>query len=104
MHSKLSLSKLHNLSSKRFISKSAFITCALVLVLSTKSFSKDPTDIPNFPSVNTPGSDNNNPSAHPPHTNAPFDAGLTVLLAAGIGYGFKKARDSRRMPAEAVEK
>lgn len=104
MHSKLALSKLRHLSSERFISKSAFITCALVLVLSTKSFSKDPTDIPNFPSVNTPGSDNNNPNAHPPHANAPFDAGLTILLAAGIGYGFKKARDNRRMPGEAVEK
>ncbi|HET9280007.1 MAG TPA: hypothetical protein VFN95_17555 [Flavitalea sp.] len=104
MHSKLSLSKLQHLSSKRFISKSVFITSALVLVLSTKSFSKDPTDIPNFPSVNTPGSDNNNPNAHPPHTSAPFDAGLTILLAAGIGYGFKKARDNRRMYGEAVEK
>ncbi|HKH60649.1 MAG TPA: hypothetical protein VKA49_07450 [Flavitalea sp.] len=104
MHSKLSLSKLQNLSSKRFISKSAFITCGLVLALSTKSFSKDPSDIPNFPSVSTPGSDNNNPQAHPPHTSAPFDAGLTILLAAGIGYGFKKARDNRRMYGEAVEK
>jgi hypothetical protein len=104
MHSKLSLSKFQHLSGKRFISKSVVITCALVLVLSTKSFSKDPTDIPNFPSVSTPGSDNNNPSAHPPHTSAPFDAGLTILLAAGIGYGFKKARDNRRMYREAVEK
>ena len=104
MYSKLSLSKLENLSKKRFISKSAFITCALVLALSTKSFSKDPSDVPNFPSVSTPGSDNNNPQAHPPHTSAPFDAGLTILLAAGVGYGFKKARDNRRISGGAVEK
>ena len=104
MYSKLSLSKLQKLSRKGFVRKSAFITCALVLALSTKSFSKDPSDIPNFPSVNTPGSDNNNPNAHPPHTSAPFDAGFTILLAAGIGYGFKKARDNRRTSGEAVEK
>ena len=98
--SPLSLQKLF----KNRISKSAIITCAFVLAFSTKSFSKDPEEIPNFPSVTTPGTDNNSPKAHPPHTNAPFDAGLTILLAAGIGYGFKKARDNRRMLETSEEK
>ena len=28
--------------------------------------------------------------------NIPFDGGLTLLLAAGAGYGVKRFRDSRR--------
>ena len=29
-------------------------------------------------------------------TNTPIDGGLTLLLAAGIGYGVKKANDKRK--------
>ncbi len=32
----------------------------------------------------------------PPNNDAPLDGGLSVLLAAGVGYGVKKARDSRK--------
>lgn len=32
----------------------------------------------------------------PPPTAAPFDAGLSVLIAAGIGYASKKAYDKRK--------
>ena len=46
--------------------------------------------------VNTPGSDNNNPNAHPPHGNAPFDLGRGVLLAAGIGYAVKRKHDKKK--------
>jgi hypothetical protein len=28
--------------------------------------------------------------------DAPFDGGVSVLLAAGIGYGLKKANDARK--------
>ena len=103
MNSKSSPSSLQKLFKKR-ISKSVIITCAFVLAFSAKSFSKDPEEIPNFPSVTTPETDNNSPKAHPPHTDAPFDAGLTILLAAGIGYGFKKARDNRKMLETSVQK
>lgn len=30
-----------------------------------------------------------------PNTNAPIDGGITLLLAAGIGYGVKKYRDNK---------
>jgi hypothetical protein len=33
---------------------------------------------------------------HPGHTNAPFDGGASLLIAAGVAYGVKKARDSRK--------
>ena len=46
--------------------------------------------------VNTPGSDKNNPNAHPPHGGAPFDLGLGVLLAAGIGYAVKRKYDKKK--------
>ncbi len=28
--------------------------------------------------------------------DVPFDGGLTVLIAAGVGYGLKKVRDERK--------
>ena len=30
----------------------------------------------------------------------PFDGGVSILVAAGIGYGIKKARDTRRKAQE----
>ena len=30
------------------------------------------------------------------HTDAPFDGGLSLLIAAGIGYASKKAYDKRK--------
>jgi len=39
---------------------------------------------------------------------APIDGGLSILLAAGVGYGVKKIRDSRKKHAtdkqEVIEK
>lgn len=36
--------------------------------------------------------------------DAPIDGGLSVLVAAGIGYGIKKARDSRKKNIAVFEK
>jgi hypothetical protein len=33
---------------------------------------------------------------NPPDPDAPIDGGISLLVAAGIGYGAKKARDSRK--------
>lgn len=79
---------------KKKVHKSVFIFCVLLLT-SLFSLADRPDDRPRA-SVTTPGSDNNNPNAHPPHTNAPFDLGLGVLLAAGVGYGFKKGYDQKK--------
>ena len=71
-----------------------FIALAFALTFSSNAYGNDN---PNFPSINTPGSDNNNPNAHPPHgASAPFDAGLTLLFAAGIGYGVKRGYNKRK--------
>lgn len=32
--------------------------------------------------------------------DAPIDGGVSILVAAGIGYGIKKARDRKRKHAE----
>lgn len=32
----------------------------------------------------------------PPNNDAPLDGGLSVLIAAGVGYGIKKVRDNRQ--------
>jgi hypothetical protein len=34
--------------------------------------------------------------AQGPDFDAPIDGGLSLLLAAGVGYGVKKIRDSRK--------
>lgn len=36
----------------------------------------------------------------PPPNDIPIDGGLSLLLAAGVGYGIKKVRDSRRQEKE----
>ena len=95
MELKLRLSFMQRLLACK-LNKSFFIAFAFALTISSNAFGKDPSEIPNFPSVNTPGSDNNNPNAHPPHgASAPFDAGLTLLIAAGIGYGVKRSYNRR---------
>jgi hypothetical protein len=42
-----------------------------------------------------PGEDN------PDETTTPFDGGVSLLVAAGIGYGVKKAYDAKRKTAAA---
>jgi hypothetical protein len=32
-----------------------------------------------------------------PDNNAPIDGGLSLLVAAGVGYGAKKLRDKRKI-------
>jgi hypothetical protein len=34
----------------------------------------------------------------PDPQDTPIDGGLAILLAAGVGYGVKKYRDSRKKP------
>ena len=36
----------------------------------------------------------------PPPNDIPIDGGLAFLLAAGVGYGVKKVRDSRKQGQE----
>ncbi len=36
----------------------------------------------------------------PPEDDIPVDGGLTLLLAAGVGYGAKKIRDNRKKQQE----
>lgn len=35
------------------------------------------------------------PPPDPIDTNIPFDGGLSILLAVGVGYGVKRIRDQR---------
>jgi hypothetical protein len=35
-------------------------------------------------------------NCYPDGTLCPFDGGLSVLLVAGVGYGIKRVRDSRK--------
>jgi hypothetical protein len=43
-------------------------------------------------------------TGNPDDTNTPFDGGVCLLVAAGIGYGVKKAYDAKRKEAaESVE-
>jgi len=39
-----------------------------------------------------------------PPEDTPIDGGLSLLLAAGVGYGVKKYRDSRKKAVEESEK
>lgn len=36
------------------------------------------------------------PDSDLPDPDAPIDGGISLLVAAGIGYGIKKARDNRK--------
>jgi hypothetical protein len=67
------------------LSKLAF-SCLIILVLSlvpqTNVFAQGPDDF-------TDGG-----------ADAPIDGGLSLLLAAGVGYGVKKVRDSRKKNAQ----
>ena len=37
-----------------------------------------------------------NPGGLPAVNDVPLDGGLSILLAAGVGYGIKKVRDGRK--------
>ena len=38
-----------------------------------------------------------------PDTNVPIDGGLSLVLAAGVGYGVKKIRDYKKKKKEEAE-
>ncbi len=38
----------------------------------------------------------------PPEDDIPVDGGLTLLLAAGVGYGAKKLRDNRKKQQDKI--
>lgn len=61
------------------------IIAAIMVALPTVVFAQDP-----------PG-----PGGDP---DAPIDGGLSLLLAAGIGYGAKKVRDARKGKKESRDK
>ncbi len=44
------------------------------------------------------------PGGDPDETPIPFDGGLSLALAAGVGYGIKKVRDARKAKQESLEK
>ncbi len=52
----------------------------------------------------TPGEDGI--ESNPDTTEVPLDGGLSLLIAAGIGYGIKKAHDNRKktVSGEVIEK
>ncbi len=52
----------------------------------------DPQDPDVFPACGCPN-DNENPAC-------PMDGGVVALLAGGVGYGIKRARDTRRKSAK----
>lgn len=47
-----------------------------------------------------PGGD---PDPNPPNGDVPFDGGVTLLIAAGIGYAAKKAYDKRKRKETAAK-
>ena len=71
------------------------IVCSLMIFSTGNLSAQRPEHNPPV-TVNTPGSNNNNPNAHPPHGDAPFDLGLGVLLAAGIACGVKRKYDKKK--------
>ena len=38
-----------------------------------------------------------------PPTDAPIDGGLSLLIAGGVGYGIKKAREKRKKQEEDLQ-
>src|SRR4051812_37987851 len=65
---------------------------AVFLIFTSACFAQDGSD---------PGGSG---EGNPDDTNTPFDGGVSVLVAAGIGYGVKKAYDAKRKEAgESVE-
>lgn len=70
-----------------------FFFSLLILFSTTELFAQCPTGI-------DPGCDPNDIecicSYDPCNPICPIDGGVVALLAAGVGYGIKKARDSRK--------
>ena len=66
-------------------------TTFMILLLTLSLHTKAQPDDDQPPTDGGPGCCDQNP-------DVPFDGGLAILLAAGFGYGMKKARDFRKHP------
>ena len=88
------------------------LVCSLSsLTLSNQAFADGPKVPPGKPDnpgksndpgkPDKPGKPDNpgKPGGNPGHKDAPFDAGLTLLIGAGVIYGLKKAYDNRHQGA-----
>ena len=77
---------------KRFLKNSLFTLLMIVLVLALPMLSNGQVDPPPGPVGG------NNPDA-----NVPIDGGLSLVIAAGVGYGAKKIRDYNKKKREVDE-
>jgi hypothetical protein len=77
---------------KRLLINSLFTLLMIVLVLALPMISNGQVDPPPGPV----GGSN-------PDANVPIDGGLSLVLAAGVGYGAKKIRDYNKKKREENE-
>jgi uncharacterized protein HemX len=82
---------------KSFFKYLLILLIILAPVFSSAQSTTDPND-PNDP--NDPASGVANPGGDP-GTDAPIDGGVSLLVAAAIGYGAKKAHAQRKKQKEA---
>ena len=83
--------KLHN-NKKGLLKNSLFTLLMIVLIMVLPILSNGQVDPPPGPV----GGNN-------PDTNVPIDGGLSLVLAAGVGYGAKKIRDYNKKRREEGE-
>jgi hypothetical protein len=76
-----------------------FLIAGLLLSLSNASVNAQAVTLP----CDNPGNNQANENAFGPHvepcpasTEAPFDGGLSVLIAAGVGLGLKRRNDKKK--------
>ena len=67
---------------------------AVFLIFTSACFAQNGSD----PGSTDPGGGG---PGNPDDTNTPFDGGVSLLVAAGVGYGVKKAYDAKRKEAAA---
>ena len=70
----------------KFLFKTMMLCCTLTLIGYTTSFAQDP-----------------DPFADPDTNDVPVDGGLSLFIAAGVGYGIKKAKDLKNRKLEGKE-
>ncbi len=70
----------------KFLFKTMMLCLTLTLVGYTPSFGQDP-----------------DPWADPDTNDVPVDGGLSLFIAAGVGYGIKKAKDLKKRKQELKE-
>ncbi len=72
----------------KFLFKTMMLCLTLTLVGYTPSFATDPDP---------------DPWADPDTNDVPVDGGLSLFIAAGVGYGIKKAKDLKKRNQELKE-